>query len=295
MKGKAKIKKTWTPLLAVVLGFLIVYAVLFLAPVAWSLVSSVKSDYDFRHNMFGIPKEWSWDNYPHAFFGFFVEVREGTELSKVYMTEQFLNSFLYAGGCALAATYVPCHVGYLTAKYRYKFSKILTSVVIVCIALPIVGALPSEIQMARKLGLYDNIWGMWILKANFLSMYLLIFQGIFRGVAADFSEAAKMDGASALRIYLQIMLPLVSKTFLTVFLLNFITFWNDYQTPLVFMPNRPTVAYGLYEFNQRTDIEFSVVPLKIAGAVLVMLPVLVIFFAFQKKIMGNIVMGGLKG
>ena len=104
-----------------------------------------------------------------------------------------------------------------------------------------------------------------------------------------------MDGASALRIYLQIMLPLVSKTFLTVFLLNFITFWNDYQTPLVFMPNRPTVAYGLYEFNQRTDIEFSVVPLKIAGAVLVMLPVLVIFFAFQKKIMGNIVMGGLKG
>ena len=48
MKGKAKIKKTWTPLLAVVLGLLIVYAVLFLAPVAWSLVSSVKSDYDFR-------------------------------------------------------------------------------------------------------------------------------------------------------------------------------------------------------------------------------------------------------
>lgn len=245
--------------------------------------------------MFGLPEKWMFDNYPHAFFGFFVEVQSGKELGKVYMTEQFFNSFLYAGGCALAATYVPCHVGYLTAKYRYKFSKILTSVVIVCIALPIVGALPSEIQMARMLGLYDNIWGMWILKANFLSMYLLIFQGIFRDVPVDFSEAAKIDGASNLRVYLQIMLPLVAKTFLTVFLLNFIAFWNDYQTPLVFMPNRPTVAYGLYEFNRRTDIEFSSVPLKIAGSVLVMFPVLVIFLVFQKKIMGNIAMGGLKG
>ena len=122
MREKIKIKKVWTPLSCIIFGLLIIYAILLFLPVFWSIISSVKSDYDFRHNMFGLPEKWMFDNYPHAFFGFFVEVQSGKELGKVYMTEQFFNSFLYAGGCALAATYVPCHVGYLTAKYRYKFS-----------------------------------------------------------------------------------------------------------------------------------------------------------------------------
>lgn len=291
---KKTLKKNWSPLLVVVLCILVVYAIILLFLLGWGLLVSVKTDFDFRHNIFGFPKEWAFDNFPHAFFGFYIEVTRNMSLVKVYMPEQFLNSLVYSAGCALMATYVPCHMAYMTAKYDNKCSKMISAVVVVCIALPIVGALPSEISMARRLGLYNHIWGMWILKANFLSMYFFIFQGIFRGVPNDYSEAAKIDGASHFMIYLRIMLPLVTKTFLTVFLLNFIGFWNDYQTPLIFMPDRPTVAFGLYEFNRRTDGDFSTVPMKIAGSIIVLLPVLVIFIAFQKKLMGNIAIGGLK-
>lgn len=294
MKKKKALKRNWSPLAIVVLCMLVLYTVLLLLPLIWGILVSVKTDYDFRHNVFGIPKEWAFDNFPHAFFGFYVEVKRGASLAKVYMPEQFLNSVLYSLGCAFMATYVPCHMAYMTSKFKYKFSKMISTVVIICIALPIVGSLPSEISMARTFGLYNQIWGMWIMKAHFLSMYFFIFQGIFGGVPNDYTEAAKIDGASNLRIYLHIMLPLVGKTFLTVFLLNFIGFWNDYQTPLIFMPDKPTVAFGLYEFNRRTDGEFSTVPMKLAGSIIVLLPVLTVFIAFQKKLMGNIAIGGIK-
>ena len=294
MKRKNKIKESYSPLIIIVLILLILYSIFLLFPLAWAILSSLKTDMDFRNNLFGLPKQWAFYNYYSAFMGFSVPVESGAAFRNVRMYEQFLNSVLYAAGCAFAATFVPCWVGYLTAKFKYRFSRLITVVVIVCMTLPVVGSLPSEIRMARLFGLYDHLWGMWIMKANFLSMYLLVFQGIFRGVPGEFTEAAKMDGAGNFRIYFTIMLPLVSQTFLTVWMLNFIGFWNDYQTPLIFMPNVPTVSYGLYLFSRRTEGSFSTVPMKLTGSVLVFLPVLVLFCIFQKRLVGNITVGGLK-
>lgn len=294
MKEKLKIKKSWSVLEVIVLAILVIYAVLLVVPTLWGLMSSVKTDYDFRHNILKLPEEWKFDNYLTSFFGFYVEVQRNGVQTKVYMPEMFLNSLLYAGGCALVATYIPCQMAYVTAKFKYRMSKIITAVVIVCMALPIVGSLPSEIQVARKLGMYNTIWGMWLMKAHFLSVYFLIFQGVFRSVPDAYVEAAKIDGATNFTIYTKIMMPLASKTFFTVYLLNFIAFWNDYQTPLIFMPDVPTVAYGLYEFNKRTVATFSSIPLKLSGAVLVLLPVLILFLIFQKRLMGNLSIGGIK-
>lgn len=291
---KNKIKQKYTPLIIVLFVLLILYVIVLIFPLLWAIVSSLKADIDFRNNLFGLPKKWLFTNYSDAFLGFYVPVEAGNTFRNVYMFEQFFNSLLYAAGCAFTATFVPCFVGYLTAKFRYKFSSILTAVVIICLTLPVVGSLPSEIRMAKLFGFYDHIWGMWLMKANFLSMYLLVFQGVFRGVPNEFIEAAKIDGAGNLRIFLKIMFPLVSQTFLTVFLLNFIAFWNDYQTPLIFMPNVPTVSYGLYIFNRRTEGQFSTIPMKLTGSVLVFMPILVIFCVFQKRLVGNITVGGLK-
>lgn len=289
-----EMKKHWSPMFAIAFTFLILYVLVLFLPLFWGLLTSLKSDFDFRNNVFGLPKVWVFQNFGTALFGFFVDIDSAGSIRNVYMTEQFGYSLLYAAGCAFFATYAPCHVAYLTAKFRYKFSRILTTVVIVCITLPIIGSLPSEVYFAKSLGLYDRVWGMWIMKAHFLSIYFFIFQGMFHGVPDDFAEAARIDGASYLSVYLRIMIPLVSKTFLTVYILNFIGFWNDYQTPLIFMPNKPTVAYGLFLFNLKTETVLSTIPLKLAGSVLVMLPVIVLFLIFQKRLMGNSAIGGLK-
>lgn len=67
--------------------------------------------------------------------------------------------------------------------------------VLITMVIPVVGSLPAEIRMAQSLGLYDQIWGMWILKANFLGMYFLVFYNIFKALPASYTEAAKIDGA----------------------------------------------------------------------------------------------------
>lgn len=295
MKKKNKIKQTWSIITIVIFIVLLLYTIFLFIPFIWAFITSFKDDItDFRNNIFGLPKVWKFENYPIAFFNFYVQVEDGAGYRNVYMPEQFLNSILYAGGSAFFATLIPCITGYLTAKFNYKFSKILTVVVIVCITLPVVGSLPSQIQIAKDLNLYDSIWGMWLMKANFLSMYLLIFQGMFKAVPNDYTEAAKMDGASNFTICFKIMMPLVSKSFFTVYLLNFIGFWNDYQTPLIFMPNHPTVAYGLYLFNRSTDGALSTIPMKLTGSMIVMIPILIIFLIFQKRLTENELGGGIK-
>lgn len=160
--------------------------------------------------------------------------------------------------------------------------------------LPIVGSLPSEIRIARALGLYDTIYGMWIMKTSFLGLYFLVFHATFKVLPKDFSEAAYVDGATNLRVFLSVILPIVRNTFFTIMLIKFIELWNDYQVPMLYMPSYPTLSYGSYLFERGTVTEMTSVPMKLAGSMLVLMPIMVLFLAFHKRLIGNISMGGIK-
>jgi ABC-type glycerol-3-phosphate transport system permease component len=205
-----------------------------------------------------------------------------------------LYSVIYAGGCAFVQTLATCIVAYATARFDFKLSKIIYSTVLILMVLPIIGSLPSELQLTKNLGLYDTLFGPLVLKFNFIGMYYLVFYATFRGVPKAYTEAAKIDGASNMRIMTRIILPLIKNTFLTIMLINFVAYWNDYQTPLVYIPSYPTMAYGLYLYNFSTISEISDTPMKIAGCMIVFLPILIVFIIFQKRLMGNVSMGGIK-
>ena len=161
--------------------------------------------------------------------------------------------------------------------------------------IPIVGNLPSEIQIARIFGLYDQIWGLWIMKANFLGMYFLVFYGVFKGIPKEYAEAAKVDGAGNFSILFRIMLPMVRNTFFVVMLIKFIEFWNDYQTPLIYLKSYPTIAYGVFYMANSRENGLSTVPMRMTSAMLAFIPVFVLFMVFQKKLVGNLTVGGIKG
>ena len=161
--------------------------------------------------------------------------------------------------------------------------------------LPIVGSLPSEIRMAKALGLFDKFYGLWLMKANFLGLYFLVFHGIFKTLPMAYTEAAKIDGAGNLAVLLRIILPLVRNTFFTIMLINFIAFWNDYQTPLIYMPSYPTIALGMFYMASTTENGLSTVPMRMTGAMLMLIPILVLFLCFHKRLLGNLTVGGLKG
>ena len=166
---------------------------------------------------------------------------------------------------------------------------------IVNIVLTIGGSQPSEIQVAQFLGFYDQIWGLWLMKANFLGMYFLVFYNIFKGIPKEYEEAAKIDGAGNFAILGRVMLPLIRNTFLVVMLIRFIEFWNDYQTPLIYLKHYPTVALGMFNMANTRENGLSTVPMRMTGAMLMLLPILAIFLVFQKKLVGNLTVGGIKG
>jgi ABC-type glycerol-3-phosphate transport system permease component len=168
-------------------------------------------------------------------------------------------------------------------------------VVIITMILPIIGNLPSEIQVAKFLGFYDNVFGLAIMKGHFLGMNFLIYYAAFKGIPKDYAEAAEMDGASQWKVMTAIILPMVKSTISAIALLSFITYWNDYTTPMIYLPSRPTIAYGLYYFNQTTTNEANFVTVRIAASMLVSIPIFIVFLLFKDKLMGNFSVGGIKG
>ena len=113
-------------------------------------------------------------------------------------------------------------------------------------------------------------------------------------IPTSYSEAARIDGAGNLRIFISVVFPLVRNMFLTVFILHFITCWNEYQVPLLYLPSMPTVAFGVYEFTNSQLNELSSIPMKLTGCMLMLFPVLIVFAIFNKQLMEGVSMGGLK-
>ena len=293
MKSK-EVRERLSPVTVFMLAVLVLFTLSLFIPLLWALLTSFKNQSDFRINIIGLPKQWVW-NFSYVLKKFTVPVQTEAGEKMVGMGMMYVNSLLYSVGCAFFGTLVPCITAYMCARFPHKFSKIVHTTVIVVMIIPIVGALPAEIRMAMTLKLYDHVWGLWIMKANFLGLYFLVFYGVFKALPMAYTEAAKIDGAGNLGVLLRIVLPLVRNTFFTVMLINFITFWNDYQTPLIFMPSHPTVALGMFHMASTTISTLATIPMRMTGAMLLLVPILIVFLLTHKRLMGNLTMGGIKG
>lgn len=260
----------------------------------WGFLSSFKDHYGIIDYPFELFKDLSFDSISYLFTDF--TFRSG---DKVYtLLDLFSNSFLYAFGGALAQTFCICVVAYCTSKYPSKFSSFINYLVIVVTILPIVGSMPSMIVVTTKLGIIDTIPGAWIMKFGFCSVYYFIFYAAFKKISWEYAEAAFMDGSGHFRVFFTIMLPLIATLFGTVFLLNFIVYWNDFETPYMFLIKKPTLAVGLYGllngYGMPADYTENV-SISLAASFTVFLPILILFVCLRNKIMGNLTDGGIKG
>lgn len=271
---------------------LFLYSISLIFPILWGFVTSFKMRGDYVKSTLSLPSVWKFDNYATAFEYFYVEVGSKT----YYIENLLLNSILYAVGCAFIITFSHYIVAYCCTYFsKFKVTKIYTFVVLIAMSLPVVGSQPSELQMLANLGLYDTMVGMYILKANFLTMYFFVFCALISTIPKSFYEAAYMDGANNFTICFKIIMPLTINTFMTVVLIWFINFWNDFQIPLLYLPSQPTLAYGLYKYSFSYKTEISSVPMKMAGCMILFVPILIIFIVFQKRLLGDLTMGGIKG
>ncbi|MBQ8657879.1 MAG: carbohydrate ABC transporter permease [Clostridia bacterium] len=302
---------------------LILYALSIAFVIGWGFLTSLKCTMDFsdKRNYFGLPNLTDWPtlttkevakdallfgNYAYIWKNFTYTVEANSYYSKSGVIEVgaydtniislLFNSFIFAGvGCFLQAL-CQMTMGYMCAKYKFKMSSIIYTTIVVMMSLPIVGSQPAEIALLKDLGLYNSYLCMIIHKFCFGGIHFLLFYAFFSNMSNGYTEAAEIDGASQLRIYLHIIIPLSMKMVGTIFLLLFINAWNDYQTPLVYYPSFPTFAYGVFRMSTVTGgtVNTQGTPQRFAGCMILALPALVIFVCFKNILMGSLTTGGLK-
>lgn len=293
MKQAKKKSKKKTPLFAkIVGGFLIVYCTILMIPYLVALNASFRDWGAFTDNMFALSTP-TLENFKKVLveFNYPVTMPDGSP-GAFFFDGLLTNTLLYSIGCAIASTACPCIVGYCIAKFPYKFSKFMHSLIYVLLALPIVGNVVSEIQVSKMVGAYNSIPGMWFLKFSFLGYYTLILCATYRTIPNDYVEAAYMDGAQNWTIFTRIMLPLSKNTLFVIFILRFVGFWSEYTTPMYFLPSYPTLSLTLLNFS---SLSGTTETMQLAACILLALPTVVLYACFTEKFTTNLQMGGIKG
>ncbi len=228
-------------------------------------------------------------------FGLWVGAKTESDLTYAYFPDMLINTLVYVFGCALVSSFIPALTAYLTAKYNYKVSGVIFVAYTLMMCMPVVGDQPTRLAFFKALGIYDTMGGVILQWASGAGLYFFVFHAYFKGVPETYREAASIDGAGDTTVMFRIYFPLAIKMIMTVFLLQFVTLWNDYQTPLLLLPTKPTLAYGVYFFSSLSlDHASYNEPLRIAASMMLALPILIIFIVFKNKLMGDISLGGIK-
>lgn len=289
MKKKSRV----TPYSLVFGVFLGIYTLAIILMFAWAIGASLKSSAGYAANPVWFNTELLFENYLTAFLNGFDMIIDGVR--HVFIEEMFLNSIIFSAGGAFCQTFCTSVVAYLIAKYDCRFSRFMHNVIIITMILPIVGALPSQIQIMDMMHLRNSFIGTFVMRYGFTNVYYLVFYAAYKKISWTYAESALIDGANHFQIFYRIMMPLTSSLFKTTFIIMFITYWNDYQTPMLFLENKPVLAWGLYEFFHSYSNQLASGTVKIAGGIIVLIPLVLLFIVFRNKLMNNETEGGIKG
>ncbi len=270
---------------------LIIYAVSMLVLPLYMLNTSLKADnLECVKNPLGLPKQVTWSNYREIFVIFDEKMEVSIAgMIGVSVLTSVLKPFL--------SVFFTTMFAYVEAKYEFFGKKFFFNLGIVLMILPIVGNLPSAMQINKALGVYDNLFMNIITSpvgcfygTNFLLMY-----GAFKVIPWDYAEAAFIDGAGHYTVLFKIYLRMALPQAVVLFVLGFMGTWNDYSTYHIWLPSTPNISYGMYMFYQKANAYRVSLPELMAGFTIVMIPTVLIYCATQRIINSKFAIGGLKG
>lgn len=271
-----------------VIGKVIVYVILILIalimviPFLWMLSAAIKSDREvFQMNPFvWIPENPRWSNYTDIWTKIpFLKFVENTVFLTIVVTLLQLLTSSFAA--------------YSFAKLNFRHKNGLFLAYIATIAMPWQVYMVPQFIMMRKMGLNDKLLAIICLQA-FSAFGVFMMKQFYEGIPDDLCEAARIDGMSEYRIYASIMLPLSKPALSTLTIFTFVATWNDYLGPLIYLrtQEKKTIQLGLKMFISQYSSDYGLI---MAGSVLSLIPVLIVFLILQKYFVEGVASTGLKG
>lgn len=261
---------------------LILIAVIMAVPFIWMLSASIKSDREvFRMDPFVlIPKNPKWSNYAKIW-------------TKIPMLTFVKNTVVLTIIVTFLQLFTSSFAAYAFAKLRFKFRNGLFLAYIATIAMPWQVYMVPQFLMMRSFGLNDKLLAMICLQA-FSAFGVFMMKQFYEGIPNELSEAARIDGMTEYQIYSHIMLPLSKPALSTLTIFTFVNTWNDYLGPLIYLKSesKKTIQLGLKMFISQYSSDYGLI---MAGSVLSLIPVIIVFMCLQKYFVEGVASTGLKG
>ncbi|CAM3286728.1 carbohydrate ABC transporter permease [Occultella aeris] len=257
-------------------------ALAFLAPFAWMVSTSLKSNLD----AFTIPMQWipdpaQWDSY--------VEVLTGENS----ILPAFANSVIVAVTRVLGEVLTATMAGYAFARLHFRGRDKIFLAYLATSIIPAQLLLVPRFIYFQQLSLYDTLWAL-ILPGMFTVLGTFLMRQFFVAQPAAFAEAARIDGANEWQIFWRLYLPMATPVISALGILAFVWSWNDYETPLVLIssPEVYTLPLSLTGF---ADEQGAIAPnLSMAASVVSIIPVLIVFLLLQKRFVQALTHTGIK-
>jgi ABC-type glycerol-3-phosphate transport system permease component len=259
--------------------FLLVLAVIMLVPFVWMLLLSFKLQREIAQANTILPALWTLRNYARVF-------------QTVPIVHWFFNSVIVTASATTIVLFTSSLVGFVFAKYEFRFKNLIFWFILATMMVsPQVTMVPSFL-LINKLGLYDRLPSL-VIPGMVGGFGILLCRQFIEDIPNSLCEAALIDGANPFYVYFRIIVPLIRPAIGALTIFTFLLYWNEYMLPLLYL-NRVenmtmSLAISFFSTQRTTDIGAIM-----AAATLVMLPVAVVFFAFQKQFIRGIAITGLK-
>ncbi|WP_271177372.1 carbohydrate ABC transporter permease [Leifsonia poae] len=259
-----------------------IIALMIIVPLLWIVLTSFKTDSDAIRNPFSVfPNPWSMDAY--------VTLASGQQP----IFRWFLNSLLAAALQTAIILVTASAAAYALARLEFWGKKIVFGAIIATLLVPPVIFLIPNYLIVQNLGWLDTIWAISIPGAA-SAFGVFFLRQFFVGLPVEIEEAARIDGAGDIRIFLQIVIPLARPALATLAVLSFLANWNDFLWPVYVLlsPENLTLQPGLAQLQGAYSTHFAIV---MAGAVIASVPVLILFSIAQRHIVDSVASSGVKG
>lgn len=274
----------------VVYVFLGVLVVVLVGPFIWLALSSLKTSQQiFLPNLEWLPRNvdgqiaFTIDNYTYAF-----EYLDAGRL--------FLNTAIVASVATALNLFFNGLAGYAFARIKFRGREFLFRAILTSLMVPGTVMLVPNMIIVTQLNLYDTLAALILPFA--MSVYnIFLMRQTFLGFPRELEEAAVLDGASAFRVFRSVAMPLARPTLVVLGIMTFMWNYNNFMWPLVVIqsPENNTLALGLGSLVSASATNAELYPVMLAGAVIVALPLIVLFLIFQRFIVKGIAAGAVKG
>ena len=265
--------------------FLMIWALAVVLPLLWMVVSAFKTDPQILSSPWTIPTTLQFDNFVRAWN----EARIGRYI---------WNTVIVVTFGVVGTLLVSSMAAYALSRFQFPGNRILYYLFVTGLMFPVFLALVPLYFVVDDLGLLNSKLGLILVYVAYSLPFSIFFMhGFFKSLPGDLAEAAVIDGAGPYRMFFQIMLPLARPGLIAMAIFNFLGQWNQYLLPLVLNATNQdnyVIAQGLraLSVNQGYKSDWSAL---FAGLTITMIPMLVVYIVFQRRLEGGLTAGALKG